>query len=241
MGGRGAGTGGGPEGAGPSSQPHAAASVLWPHLPPAAEARPHCGGRPQHPPPPLPPAPAVPARCHPVRKRGAPLRVWGPWEDPGRPRWGAAAAAAAARGGPRLDVSVEDVILVAVAEALEELLHVALDLSRREAVPRVGQPGQVVVAVLHHHVDGALAVVVVGRIGGHNLVQANDVLVVEHLEDLDLADGRDREALLLVVHPHPLERHNLTRLARARLVHLAVRPLPNLLHLLVQLDAARGP
>eukprot|EP00962_Isochrysis_galbana_P025652 scaffold7936_cov116-Isochrysis_galbana.AAC.6 len=45
-----------------------------------------------------------------------------------------------------------------VAEAFEELLHVTLDLPGREAVPHIGEPGQIVVAVLHHHIDGALAV-----------------------------------------------------------------------------------
>eukprot|EP00967_Tisochrysis_lutea_P034528 scaffold41262_cov31-Tisochrysis_lutea.AAC.2 len=38
---------------------------------------------------------------------------------------------------PHLDVSVQDTVVVAIGETLEELPHVALDLSRREAMPHV--------------------------------------------------------------------------------------------------------
>lgn len=40
-----------------------------------------------------------------------------------------------------------------------------------------------------------------------DLVQTNDVLVLNPLQGLDLADGGDGEALLLEVHAHLLQRH----------------------------------
>eukprot|EP00967_Tisochrysis_lutea_P034527 scaffold41262_cov31-Tisochrysis_lutea.AAC.1 len=94
------------------------------------------------------------------------------------------------------------------------------------------------VAVLHHHVDRALALVEVCRLRGDNLLQPHNVLMVEDFEDLDLSYGGDGKALFLIVHPHPLERHNFAALLGPGLVNLAVCALPDLLHLLVELDRA---
>ena len=58
---------------------------------------------------------------------------------------------------------MQDAILVAVGHALKQLLHVALDVGGREAQPRIGQAGEVVIAEFHHHVDGPLPVVVFAR------------------------------------------------------------------------------
>mmetsp|Transcript_10411 Transcript_10411/g.22099 ORF Transcript_10411/g.22099 Transcript_10411/m.22099 type:complete len:417 (-) Transcript_10411:311-1561(-) len=62
-----------------------------------------------------------------------------------------------------LDVAVEHAVLVAVGHPLEQLLHVALDLRRCEALPCVGEARQVVLAKLHHHVDGAFTLIVLSR------------------------------------------------------------------------------
>jgi len=64
--------------------------------------------------------------------------------------------------------------------------------------------------------------------------------VVQLLEDFNLADGRDREALSLVVHADLLERHDFLRLHLLRHEYLPVGALPDLLELLEAVDAA-GP
>ena len=63
--------------------------------------------------------------------------------------------------GLTLDVAVQDLLGVAVGQALEELLHVALDLRHGELLAGIGEAGQVVLKEFHHHVNGALALVVV--------------------------------------------------------------------------------
>jgi hypothetical protein len=68
-------------------------------------------------------------------------------------------------------------------------------------------------------------------VGAHDLFEADDVLVVEALEQFDLADGRNRKPLLLVVHAHPLERDERPVPLVAREVDLAVRPFPDLAQL----------
>ena len=60
------------------------------------------------------------------------------------------------------DVAVQDAVLVAVRQTLQQLLHETLDLRRREALPPVREAGQVVVAKLQHHVDCTLALIVLG-------------------------------------------------------------------------------
>jgi len=65
--------------------------------------------------------------------------------------------------------------------------------------------------------------------------------VVQLLEDLNLADGCDREALSLVVHADLLERHDFLRLLLLRHEHLPVGALPDLLELFEAVDAAGAP
>eukprot|EP00218_Dolichomastix_sp_CCMP3274_P001372 CAMPEP_0170153916 /NCGR_PEP_ID=MMETSP0033_2-20121228/56565_1 /TAXON_ID=195969 /ORGANISM="Dolichomastix tenuilepis, Strain CCMP3274" /LENGTH=468 /DNA_ID=CAMNT_0010391135 /DNA_START=50 /DNA_END=1454 /DNA_ORIENTATION=+ len=137
------------------------------------------------------------------------------------------------------DVAVQDFVFVAVVQALQELLHVALDLRDGEPdASAVSEAGEVVVHVLENHVNAPFVLVRGVRLARHNLLHLYDVFVVEALQDFDLPDRRDREALLLVLHAHLLQRHDLSRLLVARHVHLPVRPLPDLFELLKVGDAA---
>ena len=56
--------------------------------------------------------------------------------------------------------------------------------------------------------------------------------MLELLQQRDLADGGRGHALLLLLQPDALQRHDLVVRAVARLVHHAVGPLADLLHLL---------
>ena len=45
----------------------------------------------------------------------------------------------------------------------------------------------------------------------HDLAEVDDVVVLQHGEQLDLPDGRDGKSFLFVVHAHFLQRHFLAR------------------------------
>jgi hypothetical protein len=146
---------------------------------------------------------------------------------------------------------MQDLIDVAIVKACEELLHVALDLWNGEPHPRlISQPSQVMVHVLKDHVNAPFVLVAIDLLpllvpfrpwGCDDLLEVDDVLVVQLLEDFDLADGRDREALALVVHADLLERDDLLRLRILRHEHLPVCSLADLLELLEAVDAAGAP
>lgn len=55
---------------------------------------------------------------------------------------------------------MQHAVLVAICQPFKQLLHVTLNLRRRESCARIGQPREIVVAELHDHVDRPLAVVV---------------------------------------------------------------------------------
>ena len=55
---------------------------------------------------------------------------------------------------------MQHAVLVAIRQPFKQLLHVTLNLRRRESCARIGQPREIVVAELHDHVDRPLAVVV---------------------------------------------------------------------------------
>lgn len=63
--------------------------------------------------------------------------------------------------------------------------------------------------------------------------------VGEELEEGDLAEGGGWDALLVHLEPRLLQGDELARHPVPRLVHLPVRPLPNLLDLLVLLHRGR--
>lgn len=134
-------------------------------------------------------------------------------------------------------VAVEDVVVVKVAEAFEQLQHVALDLGRREVdIGIVEEARQVVVHVGHDHVeDGALPALCLGALDGHFL-QLQDVVVAEHLEQLDLAQGRDGEAVLFVVGEDLLHGKDAAGADVSRLVDFSKGALAQLLEQLVLAD-----
>lgn len=134
-------------------------------------------------------------------------------------------------------VAVEDVVVVQVTEAFEELQHVALDLGRREVyVGIIEQARQVVVHVGHDHVeDGALPALCLGALDGH-LFQLQDVFVGEHLEQLDLAQRCDGEAVLLVVGEDLLHGEDAPGADVSRLVDFAKSALAQLLEQLILAD-----
>lgn len=110
-----------------------------------------------------------------------------------------------------LHVSVEDVVVVEVAQALEQLEHVALDLCFLELdFWVVEEAGQIVVHVRSDHVQYC-ALPALGFWSLHcHLLQSQDVVVRQHLQQLDFSQRSDREAVLLVVHQNLLQREDAT-------------------------------
>ncbi len=89
-----------------------------------------------------------------------------------------------------LDVPVEEVVAVAVAETVEQLPHDVTDVRLAEVHQAAFQQAhQVVVHVLEDEVEGALVALKVQRIllVGDDLAQVDDVLVVQLAEDFDLS------------------------------------------------------
>lgn len=80
------------------------------------------------------------------------------------------------------------------SQTLDHLLHVALDLIRREPdLWVVKQAIEIMLTVLEDQVDGTLLAVVIRRFGGDNLLQFDDAGMVEFCEQLNFADGSDWE------------------------------------------------
>ena len=77
-------------------------------------------------------------------------------------------------------------------------------------------------------------------LGAHDLFEGDDVLVVQPLQQLDLPDCCDWEALLLVVHPDFLQGHLLLGDHVSRQEHFTIGALPNRVPLVVAARAADG-
>ena len=85
-------------------------------------------------------------------------------------------------------------VAVDVVEAVEQLLHDLLDLAEAELDVGVGeQAGQVVLAKVEHQVERRLELVQLRRLGAADLDQVHHVLVVQQLQDADLAQRRYRK------------------------------------------------
>jgi hypothetical protein len=136
-----------------------------------------------------------------------------------------------------LHVAMKNVVVVEVAQTLEQLQHVALDLGFLELDVRVVEKArEVVVHVRRDHVqDGPLPSLGLGPLHRH-LLQLQDVVVRQHLEQLDLPQRRDGKAVLFVVHEDLLHGVDVARDSMARLVHLSKSALAELLHHLVLAD-----
>lgn len=134
-----------------------------------------------------------------------------------------------------LDVAMQDVIQVAVVQAGQELLHVAFYLRDREFDALASrEAGQVVIHVLEHHVDAALV------LRRHDLFHVDHVVVIQRLQDLDLAYGGDGKALAFALELHLLQRDEAGIVSAASHEHLTVRSLTDLLDLLVRLHRPRA-
>lgn len=88
---------------------------------------------------------------------------------------------------------------------------------------------------VHHHED------LVGAAARDDFAHVDDILMLERQQKVDLAEGRDGEALLALEHLDLLERHDLACRAISRFPHHAVRPLVDLLHAFVTVDRTASP
>lgn len=134
-----------------------------------------------------------------------------------------------------LDVAVQHPPVVAVLQSRQQLVHIALDLGQGELdLGAGGEAGEVVDHVVEDEVEAA------GHAGGDEAVELDDIGVVEAAEDEDLP-GHEAHALgLQVVEAHLLERHDLAAHRVPRLVHVAVRALPDLVDLLEGVEIGRA-
>lgn len=115
----------------------------------------------------------------------------------------------------RLQVAMEHAVAVAVRDAEQELLQVALHTPWCElARVVVHVPLQVEVEVLKHEVQRAVVV--------HDILELHNVGVLELLQQADLPDRRRRYTLVLVLQPDLLKRDERAVLAVPRLVHLGL-------------------
>ena len=76
------------------------------------------------------------------------------------------------------------------------------------------------------------------RLGRDHLDEIDNVGMVERLENLNLANGRDREPFLLIVHAHFFQRHHFARRFLAGQVHFSISPLSHLLQLFENVDCS---
>ena len=133
-----------------------------------------------------------------------------------------------------LHVSMEDVVVVEVSETLEQLQHVAFDLCFLKLdVGVVEKAREIVIHVGSDHVENrAFPALSLGSFYCH-LFQLEDIVVREHLQQLDFSQRCDRKAVFLVVHQDLLEREDIARDPVSRFVHLTKSYLAELLHHLV--------
>ena len=99
-----------------------------------------------------------------------------------------------------LHVAVDDLVGVDVVEAVEHLLHDALDLAEGELDLAVGEEaGEVVLAEVEDEVEGGAVLVQLGGPAPADLDQVHDVLVVQQLQDLHLSVVANGRFLVMVV------------------------------------------
>jgi hypothetical protein len=97
----------------------------------------------------------------------------------------------------------------------------------------VEEAGEVVIHVRCDHVEyRAFSALGLWPLDCH-LFEPKDIVVRQHLQQLDLSQRRDWEAILLIVHQNLLEREDPARDAMPRFVHFAEGSLAELLHHLV--------
>ena len=116
-----------------------------------------------------------------------------------------------------LEVSVNNEVGVEIFEAAEDLFHDTFDLRLREGSLHVVQKrGEILFAVEHHQEHGLQA-------AAHgDLLHGDNVLVVARQEDRDLPQTGHRDTVLLPLHPHLLQGHDLAGVGVPSSVHDAV-------------------
>ena len=127
----------------------------------------------------------------------------------------------------RLQVAVDDPVVVARGHGRQELEHEGLDLAREERGRHVGEEGlQVVFDKVHNDKDLSQGV------ADDDLADADNVFVRDRHEGLDLAQAGDREPVLLLVHFEFFQRDNVARRFAPRAEHDAVAPFLDLVQAL---------
>jgi hypothetical protein len=136
-----------------------------------------------------------------------------------------------------LHISMEDVIVVKIAEALEQLQHVAFDLRFQKLdIGVVEEARQIVIHVRCDHVEyRALSALGLGPFYCH-LFQSQDIVMRQHLEQLDLSQRGDGKAVLFVVHQDLLHRVDAASNPMARFVHFTKSSFTQLLEHFVLAD-----
>mmetsp|Transcript_29447 Transcript_29447/g.80815 ORF Transcript_29447/g.80815 Transcript_29447/m.80815 type:complete len:353 (+) Transcript_29447:448-1506(+) len=130
----------------------------------------------------------------------------------------------------RLEVAVQHPPVVAEGDAEQQLAQQHLQV-------QVGQ-ASVAVRLVEHLLQVLVEILEDERqllLGVDNVVKADDVGVLQLLEDGYLTDRRRRDALVLRLEANLLERDEVTRKAVLCLVHDAISALTNLLDLLILL------
>lgn len=143
----------------------------------------------------------------------------------------------------RLEIAVEDAVGVAVGHPFKKLVQKALNQRRRKRAGigafavRIDEFFEICVEVLEDEVKDGFAL-----LGVHvfDAEEADDVeRLREHLEEGDLAEGGWWDPFLVHFEAGFFQRHQLPRALVFRLVDFPVRPLPDLLQLLVFLHFFR--
>jgi hypothetical protein len=134
-------------------------------------------------------------------------------------------------------VSMENVVIVKVSEALEQLQHVAFDLRFEKLdVGIVEKSRQIVIHVRRDHVEYcAFSALGFGPFYCH-FFQPQNVVVRQHFQQLDFSQRGDGKAILFVVHQDLLQRVDAASNSMPRLVHFTKSSLAELLQHFVLAD-----
>jgi hypothetical protein len=137
----------------------------------------------------------------------------------------------------RLHVSMQNVVVVEISQALEQLQHVAFDLRFQKLdVGVVEESRQIMIHVRRDHIEyRTFPALGLGPFYCH-LFQSQDIVVRQHLQKLDLAQRSDGKAVLFVVHQNFLQRVDAASNSMPRLVHFTKSSLAELLQHLVLAD-----
>lgn len=118
---------------------------------------------------------------------------------------------------------MEEVLLVAVVQSVEQLPHDAgIVLLVKVHHAGLEQSHQIVIHVLEHQIERALVLAELERVllVGDDFTQVDNVLVVQLTEDFDFAYSRNREPFLLMLQANLLQGHQFIGFLISSFVHL---------------------